>query len=62
MGFLFGSMSGRGSGKHFMLALLFIAFILFCIVRSWMFWVLIICACALYKLILWLDVRFDGFR
>ena len=52
MAFLFGSMSGRGSGKHFLLALLFIAFIFSCIVQSWLFWVLVVgSACALYKFI-----------
>jgi Flp pilus assembly protein TadB len=60
MGFLFGSMSGRGSGKHFLLALLLVAFIVCFIVQSWLFWVLVIGACALYKFILWLDARFVG--
>jgi len=59
MGFLFGSTSGRGgrsSGKHLLLALLFLAFICYCIAHAWLFWVLF-GAWVLYKFIKWQDAK-----
>jgi hypothetical protein len=51
MGFLFGSTSGRGSGKHLLLALLLIAFIGFFILQVWILWVPLLIGWLLYKFI-----------
>jgi len=52
-------MSGRGgrsSGKHLLLALLFLAFVCYCIAHTWLFWVLL-AAWVLYKFIKWQDAK-----